>query len=103
HMPARVRELGEQPASIVGGCPPGNVPERLKALDEARAPAAAEQYPFGKLCPCALAGRARRRGRSAPRSATASGRVLPASRGPAGGARARAPREARAKPRVPAG
>jgi hypothetical protein len=49
-MPAGVRELGEQPASIVGGCPPGDVPECLEALDEARAPAAAEQYPFGKLC-----------------------------------------------------
>jgi len=47
HMPAGVRELSEQPASIVGGCPPGDVPERLEALDEARAPAAAEQYPFG--------------------------------------------------------
>ena len=50
HMPAGVRELSEKPASIVGGCSPGDVPEPLKALDEACAPAAAEQYPFGKLC-----------------------------------------------------
>lgn len=58
HTPAGVRELSEQPASIVGGCPPGDVPEPLKALDEASAPAAAEQYPFGKLChPHSLVGR----------------------------------------------
>jgi len=50
HMPAGVRELSEQPASIVGGCPPGDIPERLEARDEARAPAAAEQYVFCKLC-----------------------------------------------------
>jgi len=48
-MPAGVRELSEQAASIVGGCPPGDIPERLKALDEARAAAAAEQCLFGEL------------------------------------------------------
>jgi hypothetical protein len=48
-MPAGVRELGVEPASIVGGCVPGDVPERFKAPDEARAPATAEQYLFGKL------------------------------------------------------
>ena len=50
HMPAGVRELSEQPASIVGGCPPGDVPERLEALDETRTSAAAEQDLFGELC-----------------------------------------------------
>jgi hypothetical protein len=49
-LPAGLCELSEQPASIVSGCPPGDVPECFKALDETRASAAAEQYRFGKLC-----------------------------------------------------
>ena len=49
HMPAGVRELSEQAASIIGGCAPGDVPECLEALDEARAAAAAEQCLFGEL------------------------------------------------------
>src|SRR5215467_930908 len=48
-MPAGVCELGVEPASIIGGCAPGDVPEGLEALDEARAAAAAEQCLFGEL------------------------------------------------------
>src|SRR5215467_15005866 len=48
-MPAGVCELGVEPASIIGGCAPGDVPECLEALDEARAAAAAEQCLSGEV------------------------------------------------------
>jgi hypothetical protein len=49
-MPAGVCELGIEHAPIIGGCAPAHVSERLKPLDEPRAPATAEQYLSGQLC-----------------------------------------------------
>jgi hypothetical protein len=58
YLPTGLRELGIAPASIIGGRAPGDVPERLEAINEACARASTEDRGVGELCHShSLAGR----------------------------------------------